>query len=184
MNSRNDRESDREDDASRGVFSLLAARAHEVDVLGSEFAAEAHDAMKRTRTIVERTTREEAEELRDDLEQLLAWRALRCVGALPAFGATLRKALAREREAGAAAERIVSAVAGRTLHGGARLDVADFTAWLRDCSDSARSYDRLRQFALLMPRPPRLPSVGDWEGRAEVLAWVRAVLRDHDLMAS
>lgn len=138
---------------------------------------------RRALDVATRVSERESESLRSYVERLLAWRALRCVAAFPPLGLDAQRSLAKERRVGDALNTLLRSIANAHADTELRTELSRLEAWVADYSDSAVSYDRLRECDVLLPRPPRLPAVGDWSGRARVLSWAEMVLRDSDPLA-
>jgi len=145
--------------------------------------AESAAVSRRALDVATRVSERESDSLRSYVERLLAWRALRCVAAFPPLGLDAQRSFAMERSAGDALNTLLRSIADAHADSELRAELSRLEAWVADYSDSAVSYDRLRECDVLLPRPPRLPAVGDWSGRARVLSWAEMVLRDSDPLA-
>lgn len=122
--------------------------------------------------VADRLTCDEAEALGRDMERLLAWRALRCVGCSESAGVDARLARDREREAAAS---IRGALRSTRLSGSTQAE--EILGLLRDEDDPTASYSRLRGCDVLAPKPPRLPRTGDHAARRRIVEWATRVLR-------
>lgn len=159
--------------------AVAGALHHEFGSSESESAA----VSRRALDVATRVSERESESLRSSVERLLAWRALRCVAAFPPLGFDATRSFENERRAGDALSTLLRSIAEAHADSELQAELSCLEAWVADYSDSAVSYDRLRECDVLLPRPPRLPAVGDWSGRARVLSWAEMVLRDFEALA-